>query len=256
MRPLLDHSQGRSFLHQANPLAKLALNLALVVCLVLWTKPWPPAACTALLLASALATNAVPARRLAASVGPFVLLAGLWVVTTAVFYAGPRGHAIMGLAGLRDRVALEWGATRALRMLCVVTAALVFAATTDPSDLLRALVHQARVPYRAAFAALAGYRMLPLLAEEYRLIRAAHRVRGVPDANGVMGRLRRIRTLGIPLLAGAIRRAERMALALDARAFGAFPSRTSYRHVPFRTSDWALLVGGVGALATVTLVLQ
>jgi hypothetical protein len=36
----------------------------------------------------------------------------------------------------------------------------------------------------------------------------------------------------VPLLAGAIRHAERVALAMDARAFGAHPDRTERHLVP------------------------
>jgi energy-coupling factor transport system permease protein len=38
-------------------------------------------------------------------------------------------------------------------------------------------------------------------------------------------------------MAGAIRHAERVALAMDARAFGAYPDRTERHIVPFRARD-------------------
>jgi energy-coupling factor transport system permease protein len=41
----------------------------------------------------------------------------------------------------------------------------------------------------------------------------------------------------VPLMAGAIRHAERVALAMDARAFGAYPDRTERHLVPFRARD-------------------
>lgn len=41
----------------------------------------------------------------------------------------------------------------------------------------------------------------------------------------------------MPLLAGAIRHAERVALAMDARAFGAHPDRTERHLVPWRVRD-------------------
>jgi energy-coupling factor transport system permease protein len=137
-------------------------------------------------------------------------------------------------------------------MLCVVSAAAVFAATTNPSDLLRGLVQQARVPYKLAFTALAGYRMLPLLAVEYDIIRAAHRIRGVPEGSGFTGKLTRLKSYGVPLLAGAVRRAEKMALALDARAFGAYPTRTNCHPRAFRPVDWAFLASGLAILFLIT----
>ena len=46
----------------------------------------------------------------------------------------------------------------------------------------------------------------------------------------------------VPLLAGAIRHAERVALAMDARAFGAHPDRTERYLVPWRRRDTAFAV--------------
>ena len=46
----------------------------------------------------------------------------------------------------------------------------------------------------------------------------------------------------MPLLAGAIRHAERVALAMDARAFGAYPDRTERHIVPFRVRDTVFVV--------------
>ncbi len=45
----------------------------------------------------------------------------------------------------------------------------------------------------------------------------------------------------MPLLAGAIRHAERVALAMDARGFGAYPDRTERHLVPFRARDVAYI---------------
>ncbi|GAA1954314.1 energy-coupling factor transporter transmembrane component T [Microbacterium deminutum] len=46
----------------------------------------------------------------------------------------------------------------------------------------------------------------------------------------------------MPLLAGAIRHAERVAPAMDARAFGAHPDRTERHVVPFRARDTVFVV--------------
>jgi energy-coupling factor transport system permease protein len=46
----------------------------------------------------------------------------------------------------------------------------------------------------------------------------------------------------VPLLAGAIRHAERVALAMDSRAFGAYPDRTERHIVPWRTRDTVFIL--------------
>jgi energy-coupling factor transport system permease protein len=55
--------------------------------------------------------------------------------------------------------------------------------------------------------------------------------------HSVVDRLAEFRRLAIPLLAAAIRRSERTALAMDARAFGAFADRTYLRSMKVHGSD-------------------
>ncbi|MGQ9698730.1 MAG: energy-coupling factor transporter transmembrane component T family protein, partial [Armatimonadota bacterium] len=208
MRPLYEYYEVDSSLHRVHALVKLGLSLALAVSIVFWQKPTPPAVAFALVVGCGVAFGRLPLRAVARGLAPFVGIAFLWVVSTALFYAGEGRVWPQGLSGLSNPDAVRWGLTRALRMLCVVAGALVFGATTNPSDLLRALTQQRWLSYRLGFAALAGYRMLPLLATEYGIIRAAHRLRGVPEARGMVGRAQRLVSYGIPLLAGAVRRAE------------------------------------------------
>jgi energy-coupling factor transport system permease protein len=49
----------------------------------------------------------------------------------------------------------------------------------------------------------------------------------------------------IPLLVGGVRQAERAALAMDARGFGAFPGRTHYRESRFGLADALFAVASV-----------
>ena len=67
--------------------------------------------------------------------------------------------------------------------------------------------------------------------------RAAHRVRGMAGGRGPLAGARRHLGYVVPLLAGAIRHAERVALAMDSRAFGAHRTRTERHRIPFRVRD-------------------
>jgi energy-coupling factor transport system permease protein len=46
----------------------------------------------------------------------------------------------------------------------------------------------------------------------------------------------------VPLLATAIRKAERTALAMDSRAFGAFETRTYFCQVALAPHDWLFVI--------------
>lgn len=133
--------------------------------------------------------------------------------------------------------ALEVGFATGLRLAAIVALTFIAGLSTTGPDLVRASVQQLRVPYRIGYTALAAFRFVPRFAYELDVIRQAHRVRGAHGGRGPFAGVARWFGYIVPLLAGAIRHAERVALAMDSRAFGAFPDRTERHLVPFRTRD-------------------
>ncbi|AZC12917.1 energy-coupling factor transporter transmembrane component T [Microbacterium sp. ABRD28] len=133
--------------------------------------------------------------------------------------------------------ALEVGAATGMRIAAIVSLALIAGLSVTGPDLVRAMVQQLRVPYRIAYTALAAFRFVPRFGYELEVIRQAHRVRGAHGGRGPFAAARRWIGYVVPLLAGAIRHAERVALAMDSRAFGAYPDRTERHLVPWRARD-------------------
>lgn len=133
--------------------------------------------------------------------------------------------------------AVAVGMATGARLAAIIALALIAGLTTTGPDLVRATVQQLRVPYRVGYTALAAFRFVPRFGYELEVIRQAHRVRGAHDGRGPFAALARWWGYIVPLLAGAIRHAERVALAMDARAFGAAPDRTERYLVPWRTRD-------------------
>ena len=240
-----DHGPLR-FLHRLNPLAKIAGPLPAMVVLIFSGDLAIPLALIALALGLLLVGAHLSGRAL---LGLFVVLPlgtavlsvslGLWtdasrVDTTPVllqigdyrFYAG----------------SLLVGATTALRLAGILALSLLAGLTSTGPDLVRALVQQLHVPYRVGYTALAAYRFVPRFGHELDVIRQAHRVRGMAAGHGPIAALRRGLGTVVPLLAGGLRHAERVALAMDSRAFGASPTRTERHLVPFRTRDWTFMV--------------
>lgn len=138
--------------------------------------------------------------------------------------------------------AIAIGFATALRLIAILALALAAGFTTTGADLARSLVQQLRVPYRIGYTALAAFRFVPRFAHELDVIRQAHRVRGSHGGRGPFAAVARWSGYIVPLLAGAIRHAERVALAMDARAFGAHPDRTERHLVPFRARDVVFLL--------------
>lgn len=229
------------YLMHLNPLAKIAATLPAMVLLVFVRDLATPAAFLvlgyALILTGARLTARSAAVLLLAVPGFLLVLAlgfALWTDPARI------AHDVVVLR-VGDwtlyGAALQIGCATALRLGAIMVLALVSGLTMTGPDLARALVQQLRVPYRIGYTALAAFRFVPRFGHELEVIRAAHRVRGSADGRGPIAATRRRIGYIVPLLAGAIRHAERVALAMDARAFGAHPERTERYLVPFRARD-------------------
>ncbi|MBN6190975.1 energy-coupling factor transporter transmembrane protein EcfT [Aneurinibacillus sp. BA2021] len=246
------------FLYALNPLAKVAGFAPAMVLLVFVRDLATPAAFLALAYVLILSGARVTGRLLA------LLLLGLPLGMLAVtvgfslWVDAARVDGTPALLSVGDWTlysgALTIGAATALRLGAIVALALVGGLTTSGSDLVRASVQQLRVPYRIGYTALAAFRFVPRFGHELAVIRAAHRVRGYHGGRGPLSRIARGWGYIVPLLAGAIRHAERVALAMDSRAFGAHPTRTERHLVPFRVRDTVFTVAMLLTSAAIFLV--
>ncbi|MGM1017048.1 MAG: energy-coupling factor transporter transmembrane component T [Actinomycetota bacterium] len=246
---------ARRFLHALNPLAKIA-GVAPAMLLLIAVRDLATPAC---ILALAYAVILIGARMtrtaallLFAAVPMGVIAIGvgfsLWVDASGVDHTAPAVE-IGGWTLFTG--ALEVGFATALRLGAILSLALIGGLTTTGPDFVRASIQQLHVPYRIGYTALAAYRFVPRFGHELAVIRAAHRVRGHHGGRGPFSRIARGWGYVVPLLAGAIRHAERVALAMDSRAFGAHPTRTERHLVPFRTRDTvfiALMLATTGAI--------
>jgi len=245
---LFDYYESDSFLHRTHPLTKLAANLLVLIATTLYERPLAPfLLLMAHLLAGALLAR-LPLVRFIRAMRLFLVTAVIWVVFTTFLtrQESDIAHILFRLGPLTaTEYGFWWGVTRALRMLCLIAFAVLLVATTEPTALILGLIQQGKLSYRLGYGILAGYRTVPLLQEEYDTIRAAHHVRGVPEGKGLSGALGRMKRYAIPLLAGAVRRGERAALAMDSRAFGAYPDRTYLRQMRFSGRDAVFLLGTI-----------
>ncbi len=233
------------FLYGVNPLAKLAAPLPAMVLLVFVRDAATPLAFLALsyaiLLIGVTFTGRLAAILVALPVGAAVVGLGfsLWTDASRVDQS-----VIVWQLGSWTLYggALEVGMATGLRIAAIAALTLIVGLSTTGPELVRATVQQLRVPYRIGYTALAAFRFVPRFGHELDVIRQAHRVRGAHGGRGPFAAVARWFGYIVPLLAGAIRHAERVALAMDARAFGAYPDRTERHLVPFRKRDTVFIV--------------
>jgi energy-coupling factor transport system permease protein len=144
-----------------------------------------------------------------------------------------------------------------LRVFAIALPGIIVFATTDPTDLADALVQNVRAPARFAIGALAAFRLVPLLGQEWQMLSLARRARGIDAGRNPVARVKLFVSTAFALLVGAIRRGTRLAVAMDARGFDAGTPRTYARRQIFGRADAALMIGAtlVSAAALTTSVL-
>lgn len=133
-----------------------------------------------------------------------------------------------------------FGIAMGLRVALMVTAAGVWMMTTSPQMMTQGLLRLG-LPYKAGMAVSSSIRFVPLINAERLTIMEAQRARGLDltKGNSFSRAVRSVAVIG-PMLVRALDLAQALAIAMDARAFGAQESRTSIHEIHLSRSDRAI----------------
>jgi energy-coupling factor transport system permease protein len=225
---------ARAPLARAHPLAKIAAALVLMFALFVTIDPLTPTLVLLVEIAAVPLIGIPPRALLRRALPVFVAAIGI-----GFFNALVSGNVSGGLA-------------IGIRLVGISLAGIVAVASIDPTDLADALTEHLHAPSRFTIGALAAFRLMPLFADEWDTIGLARRARGLDDARGPISRVHGFFATTKSLLVATIRRATRLALAMDGRGFADAGCRTLARPRPILAQDWALIAASfaVAALAT------
>jgi energy-coupling factor transport system permease protein len=141
------------------------------------------------------------------------------------------------------------GLALAVRVLAIALPGVAAASAVDPTDLADALIQQLGVSPRFAVGGLAGLRLLPVLSADWQTIGLARRARGLDAGYNPAAALHLFAGRTFAFLVAAIRRAVRLAGAMEARALDAGVPRTVLRVQRFGPADVLTVLGTALALA-------
>jgi energy-coupling factor transport system permease protein len=123
---------------------------------------------------------------------------------------------------------------------------IVFSATIVASSNYRQVVQglvQLRIPYEIAFMVSVGIRFLPLLKNEFTDILTAIQLRGIELKKVPFKKRMQVYSyIFTPVVAGAVNKARKLSIAMETRAFRAYPRRTSYLVLKMVPRDYAVIV--------------
>lgn len=174
-----------------------------------------------------------------------LLLLGLWgsMFSQALFFAqtprtplfviiSPEAPLLGQLTGglYIYREGILYGAVQGLRSAAMLSLGLLVCWTSDPRQLLQALLAW-RLPPQLAFMLVTAIRFLPVLAAETGEVITALQLRS-DSQSGRTAVLRHLPYIAKPLLARCLRRAQTLALSVVSRGFFLAQARTTMQNWP------------------------
>ena len=162
-----------------------------------------------------------------------------WVVTVLMTWIFSSGiHHQETAARLYDLGDAVTGGTGIAALIALV---LVSGVSTDPEALIRTLTTTFHMPYRLGAAGTAAIAFITRFHDDFILLRTARALRGIGQRWGLLAPAARWIGSILPLMILAIQHAERVALSMDSRAFGAHRRRTEMTDEPWRGRDWGVV---------------
>lgn len=235
---------ARGLLARTNPVARVLALLVATTPLLITIDPVSAAVAVILELAL-MPLSGVSARSFFLKATPLLVAAPLGALSM-LLYASPGGTVYwqFGPAAISDHsmwLALGIG----LRMCAIVLPAIALLDRIDPTDMGDGLAQILHLPARPVLAALAGARMMSLMAADWKALERARRARGVGDSSRIRSFLRG----SFSLLVFALRRSGKLATTMEARGFGAAGKRTWARPSRLRAADAVLMVVAIAVPA-------
>lgn len=246
----LSRSSQQSLLERLDPISKLVATLCIAMLAMHWDEPlW-----LGIMLLTLIGIARFGAYMSWSKLGHRMLFIAKFgvplMILTAV--AARSDGAVMTTGPLQLSVgALAAVAMVTLRLFCLFLSSLVYMETTDPKDFVVIMTTRLKLPYRFVFGVSMALTFLPLLAEERKVSTDARKIRFGREPRGRLERLRIWLGSLYSVFAGAIRRVEQTAGAMDVKGFGAYPKRTYLREVNLEPAGIWLI--GLSSLVTALL---
>lgn len=243
--PIGHYQPGASLMHLLDARAKTICLMALVILMITVTTPAGLVLAISGLVVLVAASHVAP-KIIWASVRPTTP----FVTIVAVFnlFMAHGGVTLAQLGPLELTTGGIWiAALYAIRLLMAVALGALLLLTTTPTaltdafeSLLSPLGRLGLPAHEISMVLSLALRFVPVLADEAQSIMDAQAARGASfEEGGLANRVRAIGAILVPMFAGAIRHADNLSRALDARCYEGGAGRTHYHEQRIRPRDIA-----------------
>jgi energy-coupling factor transport system permease protein len=253
---MLEMGKRKSWYHRLNPNAKLLWWICMIVVPILITNPLVLFAITIWIWLMSFGAG-IGRQMYKFLIVSYPIMVGFIVITWPFFYAAtPDQHYLFNWTIFHFSLeGFIYALAMGMRIVMALTACTFFVMTTDLMDLASSLgefmQNKLKISYMYPLMVISSFKFLPELSGDYITIVDAFKSRALNMETGTFSqRLRKIVPVAIPLIDSMLRRAQRIAIALELKAFNsANKSRTFYKHHPFRIKDGFFVFTGLLAIA-------
>ncbi len=257
------HFPGNSIVHRLDPRVKIVLSMAYIVMLFVGSNPIG-IGISVVFLAWLYAMAKIPGKVVVRSMKPLVPI--LLLTTLLNLFFTSTGIVLVSFWVIKITTGgIYFSLMMAIRIACLIIGTGLLTYTTSPivmTDAIERLLSplaKFRFPaHELAMMMTITLRMIPTLIEETDKIMNAQKARGAQlDAGNLFRRIKALVPILIPLFLSAFRRAEELALAMEARCYRGGEGRTRLRRLRIVARDiasavfCALVFFGIGISGTV-----
>lgn len=234
--------QTKSVIHRLDPRTKLAGTVAFIISLFVFDNIWGYL-CAALFLAAVIKTSHVPFKFMVKGMKAILFLLILTVVFNLFLTPGEPLVVIWKLTITKEGA--KSAAMLAVRLILLIIGSSVMTLTTTPNNLTDGMeklmkpLKIFRLPvHEVAMIMSIALRFIPILLEETDKIMKAQIARGADFESGnLIKKAKAMVPLLVPLFISAFRRANDLAMAMEARCYRGGEGRTKMKPLVYKKRD-------------------
>lgn len=248
MAEILQYVHTDGFFHRLHPFTKiLFITVASVICILVTSIPVLFLMVVAMLILAFLGNlhhEVIQQLRLV------LVMSVVFIVITVLTMPGgdtigtliPQSVPVIGGAIPITTGAISVGLVLALRFMVLIFAFQLFLISTQPRDLVHAM-EKLHMPIDYILMFIIALRFIPTLQIEGNRIHEAQLARGYNPGTGMIGKVKSVAPIVIPLVSNALVRSNVLGLTIDMRGYRT-GTRTRIRERVFRSGDY-IMTGGL-----------
>lgn len=252
---------GNSFVHRLDPRTKILATIIYIIAIFFAQTPLSYGILSAF-AAAVILVSRLPWLMVLRSLKP------IWIIVVLTMlihmFTAPGEHVIFTWKFFSvTQEGLDLGLKMAVRLVLLLLFSSVLTFTTSPivltdgiENLLRPFKRIGVPAHELAMMMTIALRFIPTLLEETDRIMKAQTARGADFANGnILQRMKNMLPILVPLFISAFRRADELAIAMEARCYRGGEGRTRMHELAYTGRDYAAFIL-VAALAVAMAVMR